>query len=80
MKYKGTLINPKPLQEALSALTGVLENNLRKALILSRGDFSTFFTRRISLLCFVIAVFILLSPLIPSLKKKREKIAVEEVS
>lgn len=61
-------------------LSPLLENNLRKALILSQGDFSTFVTRPISLVCLLIAAFVLLSPFIPSLRKKREEIALEEAS
>jgi putative tricarboxylic transport membrane protein len=61
-------------------LSPLLENNLRKALILSQGDFSTFVTRPISLVCLLIAAFVLLSPLIPALHKKREEIALEEAS
>jgi len=61
-------------------LSPLLENNLRKALIISQGDFTTFFTRPISLACLTIAALILLSALVPSLSKKREKIAVEEAS
>jgi len=58
----------------------LLENNLRKSLILSHGDFTFFFTRPISAACLLIALFLLVSPLIPALGKKREQIAVEEVS
>jgi putative tricarboxylic transport membrane protein len=58
----------------------LLEGNLRKALIISQGDFSVFFTRPISLVCLLIALLMLLSPLIPALKKKREEIALEETS
>jgi putative tricarboxylic transport membrane protein len=58
----------------------LMENNLRKALILSAGDFTFFFTRPISATCLVIAVFLLVSPLVPGLGKKREQIALEEVS
>jgi len=58
----------------------LLENNLRKSLILSRGDFTFFFTRPISAACLLTALFLLVSPLIPALGKKREQIAVEEVS
>ena len=58
----------------------LMENNLRKALILSGGDFTFFFTRPISATCLVIAVFLLVSPLVPGLGKKREQIALEEVS
>ena len=58
----------------------LLENNLRKSLILSHGDFTFFFTRPISAACLLTALFLLVSPLIPALGKKREPIAVEEVS
>jgi putative tricarboxylic transport membrane protein len=58
----------------------LMENNLRKALILSGGDFTFFFTRPISAVCLVIALFLLVSPLVPGLGKKRERIALEEVS
>ncbi len=58
----------------------LMENNLRKALILSAGDFTFFFTRPISAACLVIALFLLVSPLVPGLGKKREQIALEEVS
>jgi len=58
----------------------LLENNLRKSLILSRGDFTFFFTRPISAACLLTALFLLVSPLILALGKKRGQIAVEEVS
>ena len=48
--------------------------------LLSRGDFTFFFTRPISAACLLTALFLLVSPLIPALGKKREQIAVEEVS
>jgi len=55
----------------------MLENNLRKSLILSRGDFSIFFSRPISLVCLILAFLILLAPLLPSLSRKRETIALD---
>jgi putative tricarboxylic transport membrane protein len=57
-----------------------MENNLRKSLILSQGDFSTFVTRPLSALCLAIALFLLLSPLLPALRKRREVVAMEEVA
>lgn len=55
----------------------MLENNLRKSLILSQGSFEVFVTRPISLACLAIAVFLLIAPLLPALRKKREKVALD---
>ena len=55
----------------------LLENNLRKSLILSRGDFWIFLERPISLTCLSIAALILIAPLLPSFAKKREVIALD---
>lgn len=67
---------PAPLVLAF-VLGPLLENNLRKALILSQGDLVTFMQRPISAVCLVIALAILLSPLLPSLRKKREVVALD---
>jgi putative tricarboxylic transport membrane protein len=56
----------------------LLENNLRKALILSRGDFTTFVERPISAVCLALALLLLLSTLVPWLRAKRAKIALDE--
>jgi putative tricarboxylic transport membrane protein len=71
---------PAPL--ALAFVLGpLLENNLRKALILSQGDLITFIQRPISGTCLVIALLLLISPLLPALRKKREVVALDsEVS
>lgn len=55
----------------------MLENNLRKSLILSRGDFSIFVERPISLACLVIAALMLVVPLLPALRAKREAVALD---
>jgi len=68
---------PAPLVLAF-VLGPMLENNLRKALILSQGDFSTFVTRPLSAIALLLALALLLSPLIPRLRGKREAIALEE--
>ena len=41
-------------------------------MLLSRGDPSTFFTRPISLVLLMMAIFLLLLILLPSIKKGRE--------
>ncbi len=56
----------------------MLENNLRKSLILSRGDFTIFVERPISAVCLIVAVAILLAPLLPSLARKRQKVALDQ--
>ena len=55
----------------------MLENNLRKGLILSEGNFDIFVTRPISLACLVVAALLLVAPLLPALRKKREKVALD---
>jgi putative tricarboxylic transport membrane protein len=62
---------PSPLVLAF-VLGPLLENNLRKALILSQGDLSTFLTRPISAGCLVIAAVLLVVPLLPTLRRKRD--------
>jgi putative tricarboxylic transport membrane protein len=58
----------------------LLENNLRKSLIMSQGDFSIFFLRPLSAASLIIAIFLLISPLIPWMGKKRHEIPKEELS
>jgi putative tricarboxylic transport membrane protein len=58
----------------------LLENNLRKSLILSQGDFAIFVTRPLSGACLALAVLLLVSPLLPALAQRRRAVAVEEVS
>jgi putative tricarboxylic transport membrane protein len=68
---------PAPLVLAF-VLGPMLENNLRKSLILSQGDLMTFVTRPISAACLALAVVLLVGPLLPSLRKKRELVALDE--
>jgi putative tricarboxylic transport membrane protein len=55
----------------------LLEQNLRQALLMSQGSFTIFITRPISAVTLLIACLLLLSNLIPFMKKRREK--VEEI-
>ncbi|HEX9185849.1 MAG TPA: tripartite tricarboxylate transporter permease, partial [Vicinamibacteria bacterium] len=68
---------PAPLVLAF-VLGPMLETNLRKALILSQGNLSTFFTRPLSAACLVLALVLLASPLVPLLRKRREVIALDQ--
>jgi TctA family transporter len=56
----------------------LLEENLRRAMILSRGDPMTFVTRPISAILLAISVAVLVVVFLPSIKKKREEVFVED--
>ena len=58
----------------------LMENNLRKSLIMSQGDFSIFFTRPLSAVSLILALFLLVSPFIPWMGKRRGEIPKEEIS
>jgi TctA family transporter len=56
----------------------LLEENLRRAMILARGDLTTFVTRPISAVLLAIAAAVLIVVFLPSVKKKRGEVFVEE--
>jgi putative tricarboxylic transport membrane protein len=58
----------------------MMENNLRKSLIASQGDFSIFFTRPLAAVSLVIAFILLVSPFIPWFRKKRDEIPKEDAA
>jgi TctA family transporter len=68
---------PAPLLLGL-ILGPMMEENLRRALLLSRGDWSTFATRPISASLLVACVLLMLVVLVPAVKSKREEAFVEE--
>jgi putative tricarboxylic transport membrane protein len=57
-----------------------METSLRKSLILSRGDFSIFFVRPLSAVFLILALLILVTPMIPGIGKKRNRLPKEDVS
>jgi putative tricarboxylic transport membrane protein len=63
-----------PLVLAL-VLGPMMENALRQSLIMSNGSVSIFFTRPISLAIVLVVLALLLLPLLPWVKRKREVIA-----
>jgi putative tricarboxylic transport membrane protein len=68
---------PAPLM--LGFILGpMMEENLRRAMLLSRGDPMTFFTRPISLGLMIAAAALLVLIMMPTLRKKREEVFVEE--
>jgi len=50
----------------------MMEENLRRALLLSRGDWSTFLTRPLSAGLLVAAALMVVIVMLPSIKSKRE--------
>ena len=57
----------------------MMEQNFRRALLLSRGDFSTFITRPLSLGLLAAAALMVVIVALPAIKKGREKVFVEEL-
>ena len=50
----------------------MMEENLRRALLLSRGDWSTFVTRPLSSGLLIAAALLIVVVTLPSIRKKRE--------
>jgi TctA family transporter len=70
-------VEPAPL--LLGFILGpMMEENLRRALLLSRGDWSVFVTRGLSASLLAAAAILLIIVLLPSVKSKREEAFVEE--
>ena len=68
---------PAPLLLGL-ILGPMMEENLRRALLLSRGDWSVFVTRPLSAGLLVAAVLLLIVVALPSIKKRREEAFAED--
>ncbi|HET7774406.1 MAG TPA: tripartite tricarboxylate transporter permease [Burkholderiaceae bacterium] len=55
----------------------MMEENFRRALLLSRGDFSTFVTRPLSATLLLLAVVLVLLVTLPAIKSRREEVFQE---
>jgi TctA family transporter len=69
-------MEPAPLLLGF-VLGPMMEENLRRALLLSRGDPAVFFQRPISLTLLIISALLLVLVMAPSIAKKREEVFVE---
>ena len=70
-------MEPAPL--LLGFILGpMMEENLRRAMLLSRGDWSVFVTRPLSASLLAVAVLLLIIVALPSIKSKREEAFVED--
>src|SRR3954465_3378224 len=56
----------------------LMEENLRRAMLIARGDPSTFFTRPISGGLLILAMILLTLAVLPMIRKKRDEVFVEE--
>ncbi|MEA2870389.1 MAG: putative tricarboxylic transport rane protein [Hyphomicrobiales bacterium] len=56
----------------------LMEENLRRAMLIARGDPSTFLTRPISGVLLALAMLLLVLALLPMIRKKRDEVFVEE--
>src|SRR3954449_9988419 len=70
---------PAPLLLGM-VLGPLMEENLRRALLISRGDWTVFLTRPLSAALMLTAAFLLVLALLPSLRKKRDEVFVESES
>lgn len=70
-------MEPAPLLLGL-ILGPMMEENLRRTMLLSRGDWSVFVTSPISAVLLFLALALLLVVLSPSIKKRREEAFVED--
>ncbi len=67
---------PAPLLLGM-VLGPLMEENLRRAMLISRGDATVFVTRPLSAVLLAMAAGLLILTLLPMLKKKREEVFVE---
>jgi putative tricarboxylic transport membrane protein len=54
-----------------------MEENLRRALLISRGDWSVFLTRPLSAVLLAIAAGLLVLTVLPTLRAKRDEVFTE---
>jgi TctA family transporter len=77
--YVFTKLGCEPAPLLLGFILGpMMEEYLKRALKLSRGDWSVFITRPLSAALLALAVALLLLVLLPAIKSKREEAFVED--
>ena len=73
-KYK---YEPAPMVLAF-VLGPILENSLRQSLLISDGSFLVFFTRPIAAVGMIVTCLMLISSIVPALRKRRKAIPIDE--
>jgi TctA family transporter len=56
----------------------MMEENLRRSLLMSRGDWTIFITRPIAAIMIAVAVVLMVAIALPIIRKKREEVFIEE--
>jgi putative tricarboxylic transport membrane protein len=54
-----------------------MEENLRRAMLIARGDWTVFFTRPISAVLLGIAIVLLVIAAMPKIRRRRDEVFVE---
>jgi len=67
---------PAPLLLGM-VLGPLMEENLRRALLISRGDWTVFTVRPLSAILLQIAILLLVVSLLPNMRKRRDEVFVE---
>jgi putative tricarboxylic transport membrane protein len=55
----------------------LMEENLRRAMLLARGDVTVFFTRPISAGLMILSIALLIIAVLPMIRKRRDEVFVE---
>ena len=55
----------------------LMEENLRRAMLIARGDATVFFTRPISAVLLSIAIILLILAALPKMRRRRDEVFVE---
>jgi putative tricarboxylic transport membrane protein len=77
--YVFTKLECEPAPLILGFILGpLMEENLRRAMLLSRGNPMTFIERPISAVMLAIAAFLLVITVLPAVQKTREEAFVED--
>jgi putative tricarboxylic transport membrane protein len=77
--YACVKLECEPAPMILGFILGpMMEENLRRAMLLARGDASTFVTRPISAGFIVVSAVLLLIVALPAIRRKREEVFVDE--
>lgn len=78
MGYMLVALRFEPAPLLLGFILGpLMEENLRRAMILSRGDFTVFVREPISLILLIAALLLLIVTLLPAVRSGRERVFVE---
>jgi putative tricarboxylic transport membrane protein len=56
----------------------LMEENLRRAMLIARGDWTVFLTRPISAGLLIVSAILLIIAVLPMIRKKRDEVFVEE--